>query len=74
MDIRCGDRVLVNLAPFIGATDPSHESVPCEILVVEGARVQVRPVFPYREMALWIDRTWVEGELTEQEELIALHD
>lgn len=74
MDIQCGDRVLVNLAPFIGSMDPTHESVPCEVLELDGSRVQVQTVFPYRELVLWIEDTWIEGELTEQEELIALHD
>jgi len=74
MDVGNGDRVLVNLAPFIGASEPSDESIPCEVLATDGLYVQVRPVFPYRELAVWVQSCWVEGMLTEQDELIALHD
>jgi hypothetical protein len=61
MNIHKGDRVLVNLAPFIGSVLPCDESVPCEVLEVEGIQVHVRAEPPYRAAALWVLSSWIEG-------------
>ena len=42
MEIQKGDRVLVNVAPFIGSIMRSNESIPCEVLDVDGIQVHVR--------------------------------
>ena len=42
MDVQVGDRVSVNLAPFIASVRRCMDSVPCK--VVEVARTQVRIV------------------------------
>jgi hypothetical protein len=61
MDIQAGDRVLVNVGPFIGSTRRSKDSVPCEVLEVDGARIRVATEFPFRKVDLWIQATWVDG-------------
>ncbi len=43
MDIQKGDHVLVNVAPFIGSLMRGSESIPCEVLDVNGLQVFVRP-------------------------------
>jgi hypothetical protein len=55
-----GDRVLVNVAPFIGLSRPARDSVPCEILDVVDDQVLVRPEPPCRSISLWIDRQWID--------------
>jgi hypothetical protein len=61
MDLEVGDRVQVNLAPFIGAASPCHESILCTVSAVHEGRVQVRTEPPYREVVLWVASSWVEG-------------
>jgi len=61
MEIQKGDRVLVNIAPFIGSLTPGSESVPCEVLEVDGCQVCVRPEPPYRDVCLWVLSSWIEG-------------
>jgi translation initiation factor IF-1 len=61
MDIREGDRVMVNLAPFIGARASSRQSIACRVNAVEGDRVQVTTEYPYRSVTLWIDPGWIEA-------------
>jgi len=61
MDVRKGDRVLVNVAPFIGSVMRSNESVPCEVLDVDELRVHVRAEPPYRDVSLWVLSSWIEG-------------
>jgi len=63
MSFRQGDRVLVNVAPFIGAARRSKESVPCAIRAVTEDRIQVSPEAPYRRIVLWVDRAWVDRKL-----------
>lgn len=63
MEIRRGDRVHVNVAPFIGSSRRNKESVPCSVLAVEFPRVQVRTESPYREVTLWVLSGWIEGAL-----------
>ncbi|MGA2033916.1 MAG: hypothetical protein ABSG68_16840 [Thermoguttaceae bacterium] len=62
MDIQEGDRVLVNVAPFIGSVRRHKESVPCQVLAVEAAQVHVCPEQPYREVSLWVARSWIERQ------------
>ncbi len=61
MDLETGDRVQVNLAPFIGAADRCRDSILCTVLAVHEGRVQVRTEPPYRELVLWVASSWVEG-------------
>jgi len=74
MDVRAGDRVMVNLAPFQGAEARSEDSVPCEVLAGEGDCVQVRTVFPYGSVELRLPSRWIEAAMTEEHTLLALHD
>ncbi len=67
MDIQKGDRVLVNVAPFIGSAMRCDDSVPCEVLDIEDIRVHVRTEPPYRSVCLWVLSTWIDGR-QEQEE------
>jgi hypothetical protein len=61
MDIKQGDHVFVNVAPFIGSVMRSKESIPCEVLAVEGIHAEVRVLPPYREVSLWVLSSWIEG-------------
>jgi hypothetical protein len=60
MEIHKGDRVTVNLAPFIGSAQRARQSIPCVVLDVEADRVLVCPEHPYREVSLWMERRWIE--------------
>jgi len=60
MEYRKGERVMVNLAPFIGAQRRSKQSVACVVNAVRPDEVQVTPVPPYRSVALWISPHWIE--------------
>ena len=71
MEIQKGDRVLVNVAPFIGSVMRSDESIPCEVLDVDGIQVQVRAEPPYRGVSLWVLSSWVDGRLEEQRESVS---
>ena len=73
MGIRQGDRVIVNLAPFIGAKIRSKESIPCSVAAVEGDLVQVTTEYPYRSVTLWVAAAWIESRQPEcsDEELAA---
>jgi hypothetical protein len=67
------DRVLVNVAPFIGSMSRCRGSVPCEILERRGNRVYVRTEPPYRELTLWILSDWIQGEPAgEEQSLVSL--
>lgn len=61
MDIKKGDHVSVNLAPFIGSMMRCDESIPCEVLAVEGIQVHVCAEPPYRAAALWVLSTWIDS-------------
>jgi hypothetical protein len=63
MNFAEGDRVLVNLAPFIGSARHSKDSVACEILAVTATEVQVRPEPPCRSLLLWVDSRWIDRKL-----------
>ena len=60
MEIREGDHVRVNLAPFIGSVMRSRQSVPCQILAIDGIHVEVRAEYPCREVKLWVLASWIE--------------
>jgi hypothetical protein len=62
MELHQGDRVLVNLAPFVGLAARSRHVIPCEVLAIEGQQVQVATSSPYRDMALWVGAEWIEGK------------
>jgi hypothetical protein len=59
--VKAGDRVLVNIAPFIGSMKRSDDSIPCEVLDVDGPEVQVRTEEPYRIVSLWVLASWIDG-------------
>ena len=71
MEIQKGDRALVNVAPFIGSVLRSDESVPCEVLDVDGIQIHVRAEPPYRGVSLWVLSSWVGGCLEEQREAVS---
>ena len=60
MKMHAGDRVLVNIAPFIGWADPAHESIPCRVLSVVDASIEVATEHPQRPVVLQIAAKWVE--------------
>ncbi len=71
MEICKGDRVLVNVAPFIGSIMRSEESIPCEVLDVDGIQVHVCAEPPYRQVSLWVLSSWVDGRVQQKRELLA---
>ena len=71
MEIQKGDHVLVNVAPFIGSIMRSEESIPCEILEVDGIQVHVRAEPPYRGVSLWILSSWIDGRSQQKQDLLA---
>ena len=74
MDIRKGDRILVNVAPFIGSVMHCDESIPCEVLGVNGIQVHVRAEPPYRDVSLWIISSWIDGRPRQRRELLSSLD
>jgi hypothetical protein len=60
MDIQKGDQVLVNLAPFIGSVRRSKEAIPCRVVAVDGPHIEISTAYPYRELSLRVERTWIE--------------
>jgi hypothetical protein len=71
MVVRKGERVLVNVAPFIGSSRRCDDSIPCEVLAVDGQQVQVRVEPPYRDVSLWVLGSWIEGPLKYKRELLS---
>jgi hypothetical protein len=71
MDIQKGDHVLVNVAPFIGSIMRGNESIPCEVLDVDGIQVHVRAEPPYRGVSLWVLSSWVDGRSQQKRELLS---
>lgn len=63
MNFAKGDRVLVNVAPFIGSTRRAKDSVACEIVGAADDLVQVRTEPPCRSVVLWVHSKWIEGKL-----------
>lgn len=60
MDIQKGNRVLVNVAPFIGSPQPCKESIPCRVLSVKDTYVEVETELPYRQLSIWVSSGWIE--------------
>ena len=71
MEIQKGDHVLVNVAPFIGSVMRGSESIPCEVLDVDGVQVHVRAEPPYRGVSLWVLSNWVDGRQRQRGELLS---
>jgi len=67
MDVRKGDRVLVNVAPFIASTRRQQHSVPCEVVDVDGMAVRVVTQSPCREVDVWVQACWIDRVLAEGE-------
>ena len=61
MDLETGDRVHVNLDPFIGAAVRCRDAVLCTVLAMDDEKVQVRTEPPCRELVLWVASSWIEG-------------
>jgi hypothetical protein len=70
MEIQKGDRVLVNVAPFIGSIMRSNGSIPCEVVDVDGIQVHVRAEPPYRDASLWVLSSWIDGRQQQKQELL----
>jgi hypothetical protein len=71
MGVQKGDRVLVNVAPFIGSALRSRQSVPCEVLEVSGPQIHVRTEPPHRRVSLWVLASWIEGKLADSRRSLA---
>ncbi len=69
MDIQKGDHVIVNLAPFIGSIMRCDDSVPCEVVEVDGLQALVCTLPPYREVSLWVLSSWIERHCHSSQEL-----
>jgi len=63
MDIREGDHLLVNVAPFIGSLRRNSQTVICEVLAVHGDEVEIRTLPPCREFTLRVERYWIDRKL-----------
>jgi len=61
MNIQKGNRVLVNVAPFIGSWQRSKDSIPCRVLSIKESSIEVATEPPYRELSMWILPSWIEG-------------
>jgi hypothetical protein len=72
MALQKGDRVLVNLAPFIGLMTRSKESIPCEVLGVNNLQVHVCTEPPYRQVSLWVPSHWIDSHVTECQQSLAI--
>ena len=60
MDIKKGNRVLINIAPFIASLHRAKDSIPCRVLSVKESCVEVATEYPYRELSMWLSATWIE--------------
>jgi hypothetical protein len=63
MDLRVGDTVLVNVAPFIGSLRRNKQSVACEVVEVRGDEIEIRTLAPCREVSITIERYWVDRKV-----------
>jgi hypothetical protein len=61
MNIQKGNRVLVNVAPFIGSWQRSKDSIPCRVLSIKESSIEVATEHPYRELSMWVSPSWIEG-------------
>ena len=71
MDIQKGDRVLVNVAPFIGSVLHSEESIPCEVLDTDGIHIHVRAEPPYRNVSMWVLSSWIDDGRVQRKAALA---
>ncbi len=67
MTLHKGDRVLVNVAPFIASPRRNREAVPCDVLEVDAVRVLVSTGYPYRQVELWVEEHWIDRVLNRHE-------
>ncbi len=63
MNVHEGDRVLVNVAPFIASVRRQASSVRCHVLQVAEGRVLVSTQSPCRQVDLWVEDQWIERVL-----------
>ncbi len=63
MDIQEGDKILVNLAPFIGSRQRCKEAISCRVIAVDGPHIEISTHYPYRELSLWVQRTWIDRSI-----------
>jgi hypothetical protein len=66
MNVHEGDRVLVNVAPFIASVRRQPSSVRCHVLQVAEGRVLVSTQSPCRQFDLWVEDVWIERVLEER--------
>ncbi len=71
MNIHEGDRVLVNVAPFIASARRQNSSVPCRVLRVDEGRVLVCTLAPVRQLDLWVDDCWVDRVIERPRSVVA---
>ncbi|NLF06616.1 MAG: hypothetical protein GX594_01365 [Pirellulaceae bacterium] len=74
MEVQKGDRVMVNVAPFIGSVLRGNELIPCEVIDADELRALVRTEPPYREVTLWVLSSWIEEHPRRKQELLASLD
>ena len=67
MGIQQGEHVLVNLAPFIGSSGHSKQSIPCSVLAIYGTMVEVETAEPYHRVSLWVSSRWIDSKLERTE-------
>jgi hypothetical protein len=63
VEIRIGDQVLVNLAPFIGLEQWCKNAVACDVVEVGENRIRIMTRPPCREVELWVACDWIEQVL-----------
>ena len=67
MTLHKGDRVLVNVAPFIASPRRNREAVPCDVLEADAMHVHVATRAPYRKIELWVEEHWIDKVLRRHE-------
>jgi len=63
MEIRKGDHVFVNIAPFIGSVRRNKQAVACQVMAIDGDEVEICTLPPYREFTLRVERYWIDRTL-----------
>ena len=71
MEVKKGDAVIVNIAPFIGSAARCSESISCVVLDVDGFQALVRTEPPCREVSLWVMLSWLEGRPGDEQSLVS---
>jgi hypothetical protein len=66
-----GDRVLVNLAPFIGSPIRCPQVIPCRVIELSDDATLIQTEPPYRELELSVSPHWVEREPDKNAEELA---